>query len=660
MTLSAVPVSAADERYRPDIDGLRAVAVLAVMVFHAHAAALPGGFIGVDIFFVISGYLISKHIAADVAGQRFSLAEFYRRRIRRIAPMMLVVVAATLLAALLLMTPEDARSVARSAVWSVASMANLHFWRELDTGYFAPSSAEVPLLHLWSLGVEEQYYLLWPLLLTLMVRRLKSTVLLLLMALGAGLSFAWASYAFPRDASFAYYMLPTRMGELLVGSVLGVAVAITPWRPGARAAMCAAWLGAMLVAASLWAIDQRHPFPGWWALPPTLGAAMLILAGEQRRHALPGLASATMQFVGRISYSAYLWHWPLFAFYRYGWGEPGWAAGITIIALTLLLAGLSFIFIEQPTRRSNRPLRGLALRQFIGPGITLIVASVAVIYAPRTGLPLTTDDYTQQLARVRETTRPAFTFDWVCQRQRLAAADLSDPRCVLGAHGDEAPRALLWGDSNAAHYVPMVSEFAARAGVRVRNAEVGACPPLFTDPRAYVDARRSADCVASATAVQAEIAHYPVVLISAAWSSYVVRAPGFIDDVESLVRGLTARGQRVVLIGKAPVVAGFDARCMEKALRLPFKTCPQEAVALAEEVVQVNAMLRGVAERVAGVSYFDANRYLCPEGRCARQTASGQPRYFDASHLTVGASKELGQTVLASEGLPAAFAALLP
>ena len=655
-----MPVSTTAEAYRADVDGLRAVAVLAVMIFHAHAAALPGGFIGVDIFFVISGYLISKHIAADVAEQRFSLAEFYRRRIRRIMPMMLVVVAATLPTALLLMTPEDARSVAKSALWSVASMANLHFWRELDTGYFAASSAEVPLLHLWSLGVEEQYYLLWPLLLTLMVRRLKATVLLLLMALGAGLSFAWASYAFPRDASFAYYMLPTRMGELLVGSVLGVAMAITRRRPGPRLAVGLAWLGAALVAASLWAIDRSVAFPGWWALPPTLGAAMLILAGEQGRQPLPGLTSPLLVFIGKISYSAYLWHWPLFAFFRYGWGEPGWLAGVTIIALTLLLAALSFRMIEQPTRRSNRPLRSLALRQFIVPGITLIVVSLAVIYAPRIGLPLATDAYTQQLARVRETTRAAFTFDWVCQRQRLAAADLSDPKCVLGAPGDEAPRALLWGDSNAAHYVPMVSEFAARAGVRVRNAEVGACPPLFTDPRPYVDARRSADCVASAAVVQGQIDRYRVVLISAAWSSYVVRAPGFIDDVENLVRSLAARGQRVVLIGKAPVFAGFDPRCMEKALRLPFKSCPQEPVALADEVVQVNALLRGLAERVVGVSYFDANRYLCPDGRCGRQTAAGQPRYLDASHLTVNASKELGQVVLAGEGLPKALSVLLP
>ena len=147
--------------YRRDIDGLRAIAVMAVMIFHASDTLLPGGFVGVDIFFVISGYLISKHITAETRAGRFSLEEFYRRRIRRIAPMMLTVVAATLAIALMVMTPEDATAVAKSAVWSVASLANVHFWRDLDTGYFANSSMEVPLLHLWSLGVEEQFYILF-------------------------------------------------------------------------------------------------------------------------------------------------------------------------------------------------------------------------------------------------------------------------------------------------------------------------------------------------------------------------------------------------------------------------------------------------------------------------------------------------------------------
>lgn len=470
--------------YRPDIDGLRAIAVLSVMIFHASDAILPGGFVGVDVFFVISGYLISKHIAAEVVDGRFSLIEFYRRRIRRIMPMMMTVVAVTLVASLLVMTPEEARAVAKSAVWSIASMANIHFWRDLDTSYFANSSAEVPLLHLWSLGVEEQFYLLWPMVLALGVRKVRPAMLLVIAAVVAGLSFELASGSFPRDASFAYYMLPTRMGELLLGALVGIMTVITPWQLGPRGAKVAAWLGAALVAASLWVIDRNDPFPGWLALPPTLGAALLILAGERRPHPIPGLASRPMVFVGRISYSAYLWHWPLFAFFRYGYGEPGLTACIAILTTTLLLAWLSFEIVERPTRRSAASFRTVTMHQFVLPAIALLVPSLLIVYAARIGLPVGSSNYLTQLERVREAARPAYSFDWICQRQRLSDVDIGNPRCVLGAPGEAAPRALLWGDSNAAHYVPMISEIATRAGVRFRNLEVGSCPRclLTLDP----------------------------------------------------------------------------------------------------------------------------------------------------------------------------------
>ena len=646
--------------YRPDIDGLRAIAVLSVMVFHAHDAALPGGFVGVDIFFVISGYLISRHIAEETASGQFSLLEFYRRRIRRIMPMMMTVVAASLLVSFLVMTPEDARAVAKSAVWSIASMANIHFWRDLNTSYFASSSAEVPLLHLWSLGVEEQFYLLWPVLLAFGVRRLRPAGLLCGIAVLAGLSFELASRVFPVDASFAYYMLPTRMGELLLGALVGVAAACTPWRLGAGAALGVGWMGALLVASSLWAIDRLNPFPGWLALPPTLGAALLILAGEQRPHPVPGLASAPLVFVGKISYSAYLWHWPLLAFFRYGYGEPGPAACVALIAATLVLAWLSFLWIELPSRSSSAPFRTLALRQFAVPAVVLLAPSLWGVYAGRIGLPVVPASYLVQLERVRETIRPAFTFDWVCQRQRLAATDLSDPRCVLGAPGSDAPRAILWGDSNAAHYVPMVQAFAVRAGVRFRNVAVGSCPPLFDDPRPYVDARRVSDCLASTALLRDQLKTYPVVLISAAWSTYLARSPGFMEGVQRVLRSLTERGQTVVLIGRAPVLSSYDPLCQEKALRVPFKSCPNLSAPLADEVTQVNALLHQLADRMPGVYYFDANRYLCPDGTCPQQTDSGAPLFIDASHLAVSTSTELGRAILAAEGLPAAFAVMHP
>ncbi len=210
--------------YRGDIDGLRAIAVLSVIVFHIDAALLPGGFVGVDVFFVISGYLITGNIVQELNSGRFSLLEFYRRRVKRIAPAMLVVTAVVMLAAYLLMLPEQLRDTGKSAVFSLASLANVYFWLYQDTGYFAQSSLELPLLHLWSLGVEEQFYLLWPLLLVAVYRRADKLTLVLAMAACAVASFWMGSALFEQAPSFVYYMLPSRAGELLLGALVAVLV----------------------------------------------------------------------------------------------------------------------------------------------------------------------------------------------------------------------------------------------------------------------------------------------------------------------------------------------------------------------------------------------------------------------------------------------------
>lgn len=315
-------------RYRAHLDGLRGVAVLAVIAFHLRGNRMPGGFTGVDVFFVISGFLITSQILAETISSRFSYAEFYRRRIRRIAPAMLVVVLVTVVAAQLFLLPEDATATARSALWSIAGLANVWFWRNLDTGYFAEDSATVPLLHLWSLGIEEQFYLLWPPLLRLLVgarhrpgpparERIAPgfAASTSLVAVASG-SYALGSVLASRAPAFAYYMLPTRAGELLLGALValvvrgGVAKRIPP-----RLADGLGIAGLVSIGGSFLLLSGNDPFPGWLALPPTLGAALVILSGEA--HLGPttkALSGGPLVGVGLLSYSLYLWHWPFIAF----------------------------------------------------------------------------------------------------------------------------------------------------------------------------------------------------------------------------------------------------------------------------------------------------------------------------------------------------------
>jgi len=647
----------ASRDYRPDIDGLRAIAVLSVMLFHIDKRLVPGGFVGVDIFFVISGYLISHNIIEQLSQGRFSILEFYRRRVKRIAPALLLVVAATLAVSQQVLRPVEAERVAESALWSLASLANVYFWWFQDTGYFAAANSEIPLLHLWSLGVEEQFYLLWPLLLLLCVRPKRYGALVIWAGLAALGSFMFAEYFFPQSPAFVYYMLPTRFGELLAGAVIALLVSSNRKLPQ-WLIMPAAVTGLLLLVGSLWLLSEDSVFPGWLAIPPTLGTAILILAGHSGRSWLTRcLAFPPMVWVGLISYSAYLWHWPLLAFFRYGHAEVSAPVGVVAFFLTLLLAWLSYKLVEQPARRARGTLVQVFARQYCVPAGCLAVLSVGAMKIDGYGLRWWSAEYHAKLEGVREQGQSALDADYVCQRQRLTVADLSSPRCIVGEHRGE-PNVLLWGDSQAAHYVGMMGAFANSVGAGFRNLEVGACPPILVDPKDIVDARRLANCRASAELVDSILPRYSVVVISATWSDYARQSESFLPEFVAMVRSLAKRGQSVILIGKVPIVVGYDARCREKELSYPGLQCRNVTASPGGEVAEVNAALADVARNTANVGYFDPTPFLCPGGVCSALQSDGKPIYFDRSHLTLATSWALGNAIVAQIGVPEPFANL--
>jgi peptidoglycan/LPS O-acetylase OafA/YrhL len=340
--------------YRPDIDGLRALAVLSVVLFHINETLLPGGFVGVDVFFVISGYLITFNIASDIEAGRFTILDFYRRRVKRIAPAMLVCVGIVILMVQILTIPEDAERAAESAIWSLASLANVYFWLFQDQSYFAQDSRELPFLHLWSLGVEEQFYLAWPLLVMLLLPRVRQKSLLVTLGCAAILSYASGQIVFKWSPSFAYYMIPCRAGELLAGAILGIAAARgAPLKLSRAQAQFVGLAGLALVVGSFFALSEDDVFPGLRAIPPTLGCVMLIAVGQNDCGVSKALSVAPLVWIGLVSYSAYLWHWPLLAFLRYGFGQVGPAGAVAVFILTFLLAGLSYRFVEQPARHAR-------------------------------------------------------------------------------------------------------------------------------------------------------------------------------------------------------------------------------------------------------------------------------------------------------------------
>ncbi|MCB1887570.1 MAG: hypothetical protein KDH20_08175 [Rhodocyclaceae bacterium] len=265
-------------------------------------------------------------------------------------------------------------------------------------------------------------------------------------------------------------------------------------------------------------------------------------------------------------------------------------------------------------------------------------------------------DYRLALDNARERQRPAYGFRYICQRGRLTPADLRDPECVVGAPGEGEPAILLWGDSNASHYVGIVGAFAAQAGARFRNAENQSCPPIFGDPVPYLFDRDRANCIASIEAVRAHIDRYAVIVLAASWPGYAAAAEGFVDRLTETVLALVGRGKHVVLIGKAPVQNGVDRRCALKAARFPGVDCAVAPAQLDDDVKSINARLRQFAEGHTEVGYFDLTDALCRNQLCAAFDEQGESLYVDPHHLSLPAAWRLGRSMLARDGMPEAFA----
>lgn len=641
--------------YRPDIDGLRAISVLSIILFHINKELIPGGFIGVDIFFVISGYLISLNILKNIERKRFSLVQFYRRRIKRIAPAMLVVVGTTLIITQLFFLPEDAEASAESALWSLFSSANIYFWLHQDTSYFAAASNEKPLLHLWSLGIEEQFYIVWPVILILVYQVNRSKLIFVSTMLFAIFSFLLGESIFSNDPMFVYYMLPTRAGELLVGA-LASQIVIRRNIISNGLAHLTACLGSILIGCSFFILTEEQVFPGFRAVPPTIGAAMLIIAGHYV-NCWPNrlLQTRPLVWIGLISYSAYLWHWPLLAFFRYGGFESDITEEMFIFTLTMMLAWFSYRYIECPARLSMRPTRDIFLGQYIIPTMLLSVIALSAMKIDGYGIRWLSDEYKHKLLSMRNLTRPAYQYDYVCQKQKISSDDLYNDNCIVGSKISSHPNVLLWGDSNAAHYIGMLGIFAKEQNFRFRNIEIGSCPPINTDPENLVSAKRLADCRDSLKLVKEILDSYPVVILAASYPDYLSRSDSFIKVFFDTVKELINQGKLVIILGKVPVIKSYDRSCQEKAISFPFIECKAKTVQLSEDVASINQQLKEFAYSTPHVEYFDITKYICPKNQCSAFDENGNALYYDQEHLNLVGSWKLGEDILIHDGVPTAF-----
>jgi peptidoglycan/LPS O-acetylase OafA/YrhL len=472
--------------YRADIDGLRAIAVLAVILFHA-GLPIPGGFVGVDVFFVISGYLITGLVADDLQAGRFSLGHFWERRIRRIWPAALATIAASLAVGWFVMLPQDYRRLSVEAIAQLAMAANVFSWYTID--YFSPAAELRPLMHTWSLAVEEQFYILHPLVLAAAFRlgRRRCITVLSLLAMA---SLAASILLLERRPMTVFYLLPCRAWEMLLGAIVAIAAggprdASTQQHVGAAPGTIGAhpagprWIGDVVGAIGLalvlipcLAYDTRTPFPGLAALPPCLGTAALIVAGG----AWPAcgvsrlLALAPLRAVGLASYSLYLWHWPALAFLRYCLGTPLPAAWIVVaLVLTAVLGVLSWRFVETPFRRI-RPSPSPWRTGLVAAAASLALATCSAAVRHAGGVPGRFPEETLALVQ-------PFCTDWECVRHVPTPASPAFP-AIGAASSDPCKCFLLWGDSHGMAICPAIDAAAREAGVSGVAALVGGTVPL--------------------------------------------------------------------------------------------------------------------------------------------------------------------------------------
>jgi peptidoglycan/LPS O-acetylase OafA/YrhL len=647
--------------YRPDIDSLRAVAILPVVLYHAGIPGFSGGFVGVDVFFVISGYLMASLIIGEIDRGEFSLLRFYERRIRRIFPALFAMVAGSSVMAWLVFMPVEFEYFAHSVRATALFISNIRF--EKESGYFDMSAQLKPLLHTWSLAVEEQFYIVFPVALTLLAkvdRRRTPWVLLFLLVASLAAS-AWYVHRAPVAA---FYLSQFRGWELLLGALLAFDVLPRSTRP--VICECLAGLGIVLIGYAVLTYSNSTVFPGLAALVPCLGAALVIHGAATEGPAGLLLRARPVAFVGLISYSLYLWHWPLIVFTRYFTGHilsP--MQGVLLVVASLVAAVVSWRFIEQPFRG---PASRIARLPLFAVATTVIVAAVLFggYVTNQQGLP----------GRLPAAAREAYSATY--DLSRFSSSDcsidtngsgpsLADVRagklCQLGAAGNGPINFIVWGDSHSGAMAPAIDKAAADVGMRGLLTGHASCPPL---PDVVLSRRNDADtaqCASYNAAVRDLIAekHIPVVFMVAYWPKYVHDAelpneglyfdpsvPPPVEDHSTFIKTaldntlaeLKQQGKQTVLVMDVPEMGRFVPEALAKALMTGTTTdiAPPWSYVAARQALSRSILATSAA--TYGATVVDPLPTICANEHCDAER-NGTALYKDADHITATMARSI-------------------
>ncbi|MGK8558933.1 acyltransferase family protein [Nocardia gipuzkoensis] len=681
--------------FRPDIEGLRAVAVLAVVLFHANLPGVGGGFVGVDVFFVISGFLVTGILWREAAATgAVGLIRFYGARARRLLPAAGVVLVATAIGAAVLLPPLQARQVLGDGIAGALYAGNYRLALR-GTDYLAGDTLPSPFQHFWSLGVEEQFYLLWPALIAVTAwfarrRRVGSaavfpylSALAAVTALSFAISLIWTRTLPP----WAYFSLPTRAWELGTGGLIALSAGAWSRLPKSVAAP-AGWIGLALIVVACTQLDERTPYPGTAALLPVLGTALVIVSGcvETRFGVVRGLAPRAMRAIGRVSYSWYLWHWPVLLLAPRVLGHQlGWGGSIGAVMMAAGLAMLTLWLVENPVRFAA-PLRRSAARSLAcGGAITAVAACVALMLlvlipvpvgrgAPAPALTLATPGGDGRDAAVRQLTDQTQAAVAASAEIRAVPAnltpslaeapgdkagvfldgcvrswrDVGQAECASG-DPDSATTVALVGDSHAAMWHPAFEPIAAQRHWRLETMAKVTCPLLglpITSPylgREYTECEQWRGQVL--TRLRAERPRLIVVSMSRRYGAdfgFVSYDQAWIDSLNRLVGELRATGAAVLVLGAIPDPHTTVPACLSDHIDNAAACTPARPVAVDDAGIAAEQ----AAAAAGGGQYADLTSLFCTATRCPLIIGDNLV-YRDDNHLTVSYARTLGPVIAA-------------
>jgi peptidoglycan/LPS O-acetylase OafA/YrhL len=618
--------------YRPDIDGLRAVAVVPVVLFHFRNSLVPGGFAGVDIFFVISGFLITAILLREARGQGIRLMEFYKRRALRILPPLFFMLLLVTMVSFVIMTSREMTALAKSLPFIATSTANLYFMTL--TNYFDPDAGMNVLIHTWSLGVEEQFYIVYPLALLLCLRLGERWGRLAMLALVVVTFAANVFLVQTQHDKIAFYGFPFRAWELGLGAL--VAMGLAPDLKARWMREVLALAGMALIAVALITLSSATPFPGWAAATPALGATLVIAYGHET-FVGRALGSLVPRVTGRISYSLYLWHWPVIVLAQHLVGERFGVMG-TIVCFGLIIgaAVVSYQFVERPFR--GPPWLTLSpARVLLGAGVVVVIfvamGPLGQMAAPWT-LPASNPE-ARVLARYADYNQRPDSMAAVRMHECFLLPDepagkaVDAARCLTPTGGK--PAVLMLGDSHAAYLTPGLR--AAYPEVDFLQRTVAGCTPV-KDFRTGTPA-----CQAQLDAIYGQHAaspNYRTVLLAARWNE------ADLPKLERSIEILKARGLNVVVIGPAIEYLTPLPDILARARLWPSLVTP-DRFRKASRTELDETMARLVAN--AGATYVSQQKALCAGGQCPTLTAAGVPVSFDYGHYTLEGARAAGAAI---------------